>query len=58
MVMNIASGMRKIHEHRMIHRDIRPDNILVNENYVAEIGDMGIARVIDPLNHHTQIGCA
>ncbi|CAF1163336.1 unnamed protein product [Rotaria sordida] len=57
MAMNIASGMRKIHEHRMIHRDIRSDNILVNENYVAKIGDMGIARVIDPLNQHTQIGC-
>jgi serine/threonine protein kinase len=57
MAMNIASGMRKIHEHRMIHRDIRPDNILVNENYVAKIGDMGIARVVDPMNQHTQIGC-
>ena len=54
---NIASGIRKIHEHRMIHRDIRPDNILVNENYVAKIGDMGIARVVDPRNQHTQIGC-
>ncbi|CAF3586255.1 unnamed protein product [Rotaria sp. Silwood1] len=58
MAMNIASGIRKIHEHRMIHRDIRPDNILVNENYIAKIGDMGIARVADPLNQHTQIGCA
>ncbi|CAF1232887.1 unnamed protein product [Rotaria sp. Silwood1] len=58
MVMNIASGMRRIHEHRMIHRDIRPDNILVNENYVAKIGDIRIARVIDPLNQQTQIGCA
>ncbi|CAF1179511.1 unnamed protein product [Didymodactylos carnosus] len=57
MARNIASGMRKIHEHRMIHRDIRPDNILVNENYVAKIGDMGIARFVDPLNQHTQIGC-
>lgn len=54
---NIASGIRKIHEHRMIHRDIRPDNILVNENFVAKIGDMGIARVVDPRNQHTQIGC-
>ncbi len=57
MARNIASGIRKIHEHRMIHRDIRPDNILVNENFVAKIGDMGIARVVDPRNQHTQIGC-
>ena len=54
---NIASGIRKIHEHRMIHRDIRPDNILVNGNFVAKIGDMGIARVVDPRNQHTQVGC-
>jgi serine/threonine protein kinase len=54
----IASGMRKIHEHHMIHRDIRSDNILVSQNYTAKIGDMGIARVVDPFNQHTQIGCA
>ncbi|UJR32794.1 hypothetical protein I4U23_020256 [Adineta vaga] len=53
---NIACGMRKIHDHHMIHRDIRPDNILVNENYLAKIGDMGIARQVDPMNQHTQIG--
>lgn len=57
MARNIASGIRKIHEHGMIHRDIRPDNILVNENFVAKIGDMGIARVVDPLSQHTQVGC-
>ncbi|CAF0793093.1 unnamed protein product [Adineta ricciae] len=57
MARNIASGMRKIHEHRMIHRDIRPDNVLVNEYYVAKIGDMGIARFTDPMNQHTIIGC-
>ncbi|CAF0921093.1 unnamed protein product [Didymodactylos carnosus] len=57
MALNIASGMRKIHDHRMIHRDIRPDNILVSEDYTAKIGDMGIARVISPNHHHTIIGC-
>ncbi|CAF1345089.1 unnamed protein product, partial [Didymodactylos carnosus] len=57
MACNIASGMRKIHEHNMIHRDIRPDNILVNNNFIAKIGDMGIARTVDENNRHTQIGC-
>ncbi|CAF2338805.1 unnamed protein product [Rotaria sp. Silwood2] len=53
----IASGMRKIHEHHMIHRDIRSDNILVNQQCTCKIGDMGIARVVDPFNQHTRIGC-
>ncbi|CAF1599618.1 unnamed protein product [Rotaria magnacalcarata] len=54
---HIAAGMRRIHEHQMIHRDIRPANILVDDEYIAKIGDMGIARVLDPRGCHTQIGC-
>ncbi|CAF0738938.1 unnamed protein product [Adineta steineri] len=53
----VASGMRRIHQHGMVHRDIRPDNILINDDYVAKIGDMGIARVIDPNGQQTQLGC-
>ncbi len=52
---SIAGGMRKIHEHHIVHRDIQPDNIFVNENDVPKIGDMGIARFFDPLNQQTQI---
>lgn len=56
MACHIASGMRKLHARHMIHRDIRPDNILVNENYIAKIGDMGIARVMEANNRLTVIG--
>ena len=58
MACHIASGMRKLHARHMIHRDIRSDNILVNENYVAKIGDMGIARMMEANNHLTLVGCA
>ena len=54
---NIASGMRKIHDHSLIHRDIRPDNILVTDDYLTKIGDMGLVRVLDPYLDHTQVGC-
>ena len=57
MARQIASGMRRIHQHGMIHRDIRPDNILVTDDYIAKIGDMGIARVLDPSGQQTQMGC-
>lgn len=57
MSRQIASGMRRIHQHGMIHRDIRPDNVLITDDYVAKIGDMGIARVIDPSGQQTQLGC-
>jgi serine/threonine protein kinase len=57
MACHVASGMRKLHAHNMIHRDIRPDNILVDKSYRAKIGDMGIAREYDPAQMMTQIGC-
>ena len=57
MALQIASGMRKIHVHRMIHRDIRPDNILVTEDYTAKIGDMGLTRLWLPDTKLTTIGC-
>ena len=57
MSRQVASGMRRIHQHGMVHRDIRPDNILVTDDYIAKIGDMGIARVLDPNGQQTQMGC-
>ncbi|CAF1191142.1 unnamed protein product [Rotaria sordida] len=57
MACHIASGMRKLHAHTMIHRDIRPDNILVSSNFTAKIGDMGIAHIFNPDERHTLIGC-
>ena len=57
MAWQIASGMQKLHARQMIHRDIRPDNILVDYDYTAKIGDMGIARVWQPDENLTMVGC-
>lgn len=53
---DIASGMSRIHDLGFIHRDIRPDNILITKSNVAKIGDMGIAKLIDKYNDQTLIG--
>ena len=59
MAWHVASGMKKIHARQIIHRDIRPDNILVNDFYTAKIGDMGIARTLTSAEekHLTLVGC-
>ena len=48
---DIACGMARIHDKNFIHRDIRPDNILISYDYVAKIGDMGIAKEIVDKNN-------
>lgn len=57
MARSIASGMRKIHEHHLVHRDIQPDNIFVNDNDVPKIGEMALARFFDPIHQQKQNTC-
>ena len=42
-VLDIIKGIRRIHSKGFVHKDIKPDNILVNSCNKVKIGDMGIA---------------
>ena len=42
--IQIASGLQEAHEHHIIHRDIKPQNILVSDSGTIKVTDFGIAR--------------
>lgn len=46
LTRQIASGLSVAHKHNIIHRDVKPHNILVTEDGVAKITDFGIAKAV------------
>ncbi|XP_074113145.1 serine/threonine-protein kinase nemo [Cotesia typhae] len=44
----ILRGLKYLHSARILHRDIKPGNLLVNSNCVLKICDFGLARVEEP----------
>jgi len=44
IIMSAAQGLRAIHSHKLIHRDIKPGNILVTRGGDVKVSDAGIAK--------------
>ncbi len=58
-ILQIAQALEHAWEHQLIHRDIKPDNILIAKEDVAKLADLGLARsTIDESTRVTQTGTA
>lgn len=45
--VQIASGLQAAHDNRIIHRDIKPQNIIMSRDGKVKVTDFGIAKVAD-----------
>lgn len=54
--LQLLEGLRCLHDHKMIHRDMKPHNIVFRANGQLKILDFGIAKRMDDISDRTQAG--
>ena len=56
LALAIADALAFAHEHGLVHRDVKPQNVLLNREGEAKVTDFGIARSLDVEHGMTQTG--
>lgn len=51
--MEVSRGMDYLHQRKIIHRDLKAANLLLDENGTVKIADFGVARMIEVSGHMT-----
>ncbi|KAI8807081.1 kinase-like domain-containing protein [Cladochytrium replicatum] len=44
LMFQLLRGIAFCHEHRVLHRDLKPQNLLINKKLELKLGDFGLAR--------------
>ncbi len=47
MILEAARGLDYAHKKGIIHRDVKPDNLMLSETGMVKIGDLGLARGLE-----------
>lgn len=57
IAIQIAKALQSAHNKKIIHRDIKPQNIIINNNGGVKVADFGIAKAMNQstITHTTQV---
>ena len=44
-----------LHSRRLVHRDLKPQNLLVNEDWVCKVADFGVSTIMSSISRTMSI---
>jgi serine/threonine protein kinase len=56
LIAQVAQGLHKAHKAGLIHRDVKPDNVLVTRDGTAKITDLGLVKELETDLNLTRTG--
>jgi serine/threonine protein kinase len=56
IIAQVCEGLHSAHKQGLIHRDVKPDNILVTRDGIAKLTDLGLVKDIDAEMNLTRTG--
>jgi len=56
LICEVLSGLEAIHEARIVHRDIKPGNVLIDATGRLKVADLGLVRDLDSTHEASSLG--
>ena len=47
LIAQVCDGLQRAHKQGLVHRDVKPDNVMVNLEGIAKLADMGLVKEVD-----------